>query len=267
MSLYLDTLRAEDSDLGKNLENLVRLNAVVYKIQNVSDYLEGKKLDLIRELPKVTPPFPLMWFEWGRNGFHHGMVLSAEKDGQVMGGHNCHARLFLGQDGVANADIGGVNFKVGADGRLDEKIYADYFMKNVGEDTNKELGQAYLFCSLFAISLMHCKNVQTEQSPPPDKALQEARARRGKKPLLRFHTIKIGHVPGRGRHGRCGPHEEAAFHIVRGHFKTFDGKPLFGRYRGTYWWPMLKRGNPERGVVLKDYEVFSPSRDAEEGDR
>ena len=48
-----------------------------------------------------------------------------------------------------------------------------------------------------------------------------------------------------------------ALHICRGHFKDFSNHGLFGKYRGTYWWPMHTRGSSDNGLVVKDYRVLA----------
>lgn len=49
-----------------------------------------------------------------------------------------------------------------------------------------------------------------------------------------------------------------ALHICRGHFKNYsNGKGLFGKYKGLYWWDMNLRGNSENGTVVKDYKVLT----------
>jgi hypothetical protein len=42
---------------------------------------------------------------------------------------------------------------------------------------------------------------------------------------------------------------------VRGHFKDYSVKGLFGRYKGVYWWDSQVRGEVNGGVVDKDYRV------------
>jgi hypothetical protein len=49
----------------------------------------------------------------------------------------------------------------------------------------------------------------------------------------------------------------AAMHIVRGHFSTYDEKPLFGKWRGTWFVPSHLRGSLERGLAGKDYRVLA----------
>jgi len=48
-------------------------------------------------------------------------------------------------------------------------------------------------------------------------------------------------------------------HICRGHFKDYrNGRGLFGRYQGLFWWDMHVRGDKAAGKVEKDYAI-SPS--------
>jgi hypothetical protein len=42
-------------------------------------------------------------------------------------------------------------------------------------------------------------------------------------------------------------------HLVMGHFKCYDEKPLFGRITGTFFWPAHFRGDEKNGKVVKDY--------------
>ena len=55
---------------------------------------------------------------------------------------------------------------------------------------------------------------------------------------------------------------EYSLHIVRGHFATYtEDKPLFGipGLFGTFWIPDHVRGNPERGIRDKSYDVDTGS--------
>lgn len=44
-------------------------------------------------------------------------------------------------------------------------------------------------------------------------------------------------------------------HPVRGHWATYDERPLFGKLRGTFWVPPHERGNAAFGVVSHDYRI------------
>lgn len=119
--------------------------------------------------------------------------------------------------------------------------------------------------ALLSISFLHCRNVTTEVVAP-DQKLNRARARRGKRPLRRYKVLRIepmtktlsseGNIEGQGL--------AKALHICRGHFKTYEERPLFGRLRGTWFWQDHVRGSLEAGVVEKDYRVDAPAADLTE---
>jgi len=110
-----------------------------------------------------------------------------------------------------------------------------------------------------ALSLMHCKNVPIFKSPPIPDALRRARERRGKPPLFRHHTLIIdpSRAVTRGQATENAGSGGTALHICRGHFKNYGERGLFGKFNGTYWWPMHSRGSAALGVVEKDYEVHA----------
>jgi hypothetical protein len=110
---------------------------------------------------------------------------------------------------------------------------------------------------LFAISLLHCKNVRVRNVTPPPKLAKKAQKKHGR-PLVTYRVLEIdamrrildseGEAQTKGlRH---------ALHICRGHFKTFtEDAPLFGKHAGTYWWPAQVRGSSAEGIVEKDYRI------------
>ena len=111
-----------------------------------------------------------------------------------------------------------------------------------------------------AFSLMHCRNVRTEEVVAPI-ALQRARSRRGKLPLYRYHVLKVAPFGERIRGGGApqlrpiGP--LVAIHFVRGHFKEYSSeRPLFGKLTGLWWWQPHLAGRARR-IVDKDYEIIA----------
>ena len=48
-----------------------------------------------------------------------------------------------------------------------------------------------------------------------------------------------------------------ALHICRGHFRSYDEKPLFGRVKGTFFIPQHVRGNADVGEHQKEYSIHS----------
>ena len=110
--------------------------------------------------------------------------------------------------------------------------------------------------ALLALSFHHCRNVTTLITAP-DAKVNAARARRGRSPLHRYRTLviepmtRVLSVKGGVEVGGLA----RALHICRGHFKTFEERPLFGRLRGTWWWHDSVRGSAAAGSVTKTYDV------------
>lgn len=111
------------------------------------------------------------------------------------------------------------------------------------------------FC-LMTLSLLHCRNVTVE----------EVREKRGERrrytretglELSTHHILKIKPMQRQTEAAyRADPTEGLnRWHIVRGHFKTYEEPGLFGKFPGTYWWSDQARGNANRGKVTKSYEV------------
>ncbi|HEX2274928.1 MAG TPA: hypothetical protein VHG90_13730 [Acidimicrobiales bacterium] len=120
-----------------------------------------------------------------------------------------------------------------------------------------ELLDNQLIPVLFAISLMHCRNV-TLRTVEPAQSLSRKAQRRSGHPLLRYQVLEISpmrrilETEGAAMTKGLGH----ALHICRGHFKTYTRKaPLFGKHVGRYWWSDVARGTPARGVVTSDYRV------------
>lgn len=124
------------------------------------------------------------------------------------------------------------------------------------------LTAAAMFPCMLAISLMHCKNVTTEEvAPPPALAKAYLKRHPGAPPMVTYRTINITPMQKVIRQAQADAPKGTTvhpLHIIRGHFKTFDDRPLFGRHTGTYWWSPAVRGNVAAGEVKKDYRVQAP---------
>lgn len=52
-----------------------------------------------------------------------------------------------------------------------------------------------------------------------------------------------------------------ALHIARGHFSDYrEGRGLFGKHHGIYWWDPQLRGSVSEGYAPKDYIIDAPGR-------
>ena len=116
------------------------------------------------------------------------------------------------------------------------------------------------FYGAYFLAVLHVRNIVLDDHAP-DPAVQRARVRRHKQPLMHFKTLRVV-TPGSVRTAQepreLGEPQEIAFHIVRGYWAHYsDDRPLFGRpgLSGTFWIPSHARGRSDAGVVVKDYAV------------
>jgi len=116
--------------------------------------------------------------------------------------------------------------------------------------------------ALFAISLMHCKNVSVKPKARIVPHSRKVLKRRKGLPILEHHIIEI-----RDRQNQVsnGDALESAIrkklHIVRGHYSTYTKEaPLFGRVVGTFWVPAHARGSFDEGVSTSEYRVLPHNR-------
>lgn len=133
------------------------------------------------------------------------------------------------------------------------------------KDQRRQVDELFLYVApaLLAISFLHCKNIEISVNEPPIP-LSRKHAKHYGRPLIRYHVLNIR--PMRTVLRKEGNIEteglEKALHICRGHFKDYRKDGLFGKYKGIYWWSDQVRGHPRRGLVLKDYKINPPQKDA-----
>lgn len=116
--------------------------------------------------------------------------------------------------------------------------------------------------AMFAIHLMHCKNVNyTEYDPNKGIPWRNKHCgnKKAKPPFLKYKILQInplGHLERERERTKESAANVQRVHTVRGHFKTYTAEnPLFGRYTGTFWWGDCVKGNPEFGLIEKDYQL------------
>jgi hypothetical protein len=122
---------------------------------------------------------------------------------------------------------------------------------------------------LFAIGLINTKNVELIDHIPPPKLSKKHEKKYGE-PLVTYKTIQVNPMRTVKRmDGDEVPSSERdttsqgiqPLHIVAGNFADYrDGPGMFGnpKLKGVFWRPQHIRGNADRGVVVKDYEVKAP---------
>jgi hypothetical protein len=115
-----------------------------------------------------------------------------------------------------------------------------------------------LYPALFAMSLLHCRNTTVVDAEPRVK-IDRKRNRIGQeRSFFKFKVLDIKPMMSvlkkEGRIEQQGI--RYALHICRGHFKDYrDGRGLFGKVKGLFWWDMHARGDETIGIVHKDYKV------------
>lgn len=104
------------------------------------------------------------------------------------------------------------------------------------------------------VSFLSCKNIRVVDFLP-DPALQRARVKRGKYPLVAFKVLELTTRSGGGA-GAAKKLWTNRVHLCRGHFATYtDDRPLFGKYVGKFWIPPHVKGDKKNGILNKDYSI------------
>ena len=146
-------------------------------------------------------------------------------------------------------------------------FFADFGLQlvdqNVDEDFIHEMKveiHTMTQTAVTAFTLLNTKNIEAE-IVTPDAALQRARARRGRLPLVTYKVLKVRlPKPQRGSLTYAsGAGDLVALHWRAGHLKRYTAAaPLFGRYVGMWYWSPSLIGRAER-IVNKTYEIQSPA--------
>lgn len=239
----------------------------------------------LKDFPNVAPVFPCMWMEFNpripqdylgetSDGYVRGQLGCLIQSMWVDDHWECYATTIQqGQHGsflihgihIFDVDSQGVceDIGIGCPPMIKEWLDRYYPSDNPDQLQEKYLLVASLevimFPCLFALSLLHCKNVATTDNAPNSWQQMKHARRGGKAPLVTYKTLDVG--PMRQLLRNEGQSEtnglKKALHICRGHFANYDEKPLFGKYTGQFWVPAHVRGSLSEGTVMKDYRVHA----------
>lgn len=260
----------------------------VIAIDNVAKYFfdvfwdEHETLK-VEDFPNVAPPFACFWMEYrvprfisvgeppqrvpmDYGGWRFGYYWLALERPRAAGGWELHSLAFSEEkeSGLGLGPLFSVRARTDAGGQLVELTGQRF---EAGGDWPE--GEANSFHSdmmvlhyppLLAVCFMNCANVRLL-----DYKTKEGHARRYQRlygrPPITHKTLDITPMQRviRSEGGaKCGPRQ--ALHIMRGHFKRFEEKPLFGKHKGMWWWSSQLRGTLKRGYVKKTYEVHPPRK-------
>lgn len=200
------------------------------------------------------------------------MLLAAqERQGRLITPPDVRARreemiAYYLANGITPRWIQRIVFCIGDDRVFEEVLAPEFYLDGEGRvmngltvltgdspDSGNDVGMIQPV--LFALSLLHCKNVTTEDQPPTPAKVAKKRRERGIYDV-RFKTLVVKPMRQRLRAEGRGEGTQQALHFVRAHFKEFTAEaPLFGKHVGRYFWGMHAAGSSEQGTVVKDYRV------------
>lgn len=229
----------------------VKPDAII-KIDNIKSYVDS----IIGEddfdwynVFSANLPFEKTLFEYGED-----QVIYAVQEAQNIFIHILSITE-IGQHGMCNFSIKLVCDKNGVPQQIFSDIQPDTIIER-GSERIASNSAYYLW--VYALNFYHCRNVVLETNELPT-ALIKARQRRKKPYFERTYTLNItsmkkvlteeGGAPVNGI--------KKAFHLCRGHFRTYDenSKGMFGRYKGTFWVPAHTRGDDQVGKIEKHYTI------------
>lgn len=105
---------------------------------------------------------------------------------------------------------------------------------------------------LLAMSLLNCRNVSM-RTVHTDPALVRANRRRGKHVSTAHHIIEIQPMVRRIQHvTRRDSYSRDAAPVVRGHFKDYRERGLFGKHKGIFWWDEIQEAGAKAEYRLKN---------------
>ena len=237
------------------------------------------------DFPCVAPPFPLFWMEYRVpkmiTGGKPPMTVPMEFGGQRVGffwgmeeraadslGWDLTSYMFVEDGDCAVGPLYSVRLETDSLGQP-ARPTGSFLPKDLHTKPDEaEIAHTTMFTlhypAFLAICFMHCSNVQLEDHRPKDSHLRKHQKLYGRAPIV-YKTLNITPMQNiiRSKGGpSCGLKQ--ALHIMRGHFKQFDKKPLFGKHKGLWWWSSQLRGSLKHGYIKKNYEVHPPKKDQPE---
>lgn len=286
MHLLASVLTEKPTFLGGEVYDLTEFRRHAHALQcvridNVVRYWAEHSNDMVVEsAPSLRPPFPVMWMEGVRgpeivgggvrqdaSGLPVRWGCYIKNEGPSPRGGTMIAFQFFGNIASWHRpfSFGSVAFRIDEGGAVIEdsdKPYLWGIPKQYRGDAEAIdrytdfLG--YLLDPVkLAIGFMHCKNVKRREAAIP--RAERRRAERAGAPTVKFYELAITPMSESSGGDGTGDGAGVSLHICRGHFATYDEKPLFGKYRGTFWVPAHVRGRADVGIVHKTYAVEVPA--------
>jgi len=219
----------------------------------------------------LCPPFNVSWIEWkpdAENAVRRGILVSWDtkktKKGAVL--FYEYEALCIeesrieGKGGTIPNCLGRVIFRVTRTGNAvgDEKQGCVALPVGGRRLTALHVNLLAVYNAIVreSIRFLNAKNVELEAQPFGRK--DNARMNRNlntKNVGYKFHTIVVRKAGSKRILYANKTGAKMPLHLVRGHYRTYDKKGMFGKIFGTFFIPCHTCGSEQYGVVDKDYQL------------
>jgi len=236
------------------------------KIQKfMLDNIEKPPKIAYKDVPNMAPPYEEMWFEWADNGTFSRIGVYVHVVKQNPEGWNYWLTIFTERQQAVGVLPYLMTFSIPLCGKTKTLRYQYHYAPSsvlATEETLNEFAPALSTCAgtvLFAIGLLHCKNIVQIEKGGKNPNIKN---RRHRSKGTKHYVLDV--VPARNIKRTEYDHpikgSPQRIHFRRGHFKEFTSeRPLFGKYTGAFWWESHVAGKAELGKVVKDYQIFPKS--------
>ena len=234
------------------------------------DSATGNLLFDSHQMPNLIPPFETFWVEWAISDpfmRQRGLTMAGSLVQSVSSSElqlfGFELRFFLYAERAAYvfrmAHIALVSSTM-TDGAMSKlAIVTDPEITGLQADVSLEnsMVAAILPSALLTVSFMNCGNAQVSWVRPPEQ-LAKAFSRRNKgykpSPFRTIDIVPVTRLMAEKRQAGEGT-RSTVFHTIRGHFKRYADKGLFGKHKGTFFFPSHQAGSKSENQRPGGYRI------------
>jgi len=126
----------------------------------------------------------------------------------------------------------------------------------IWRDLGEAIGNHAVSTLNIFLMLLNCQNVITETIHKKKKDKRKSIPKSEVYKILKFKVKKASKRREYDEQDEQLNETIMPLHICKGHPKTYtEDRPLFGKYVGRWWWTGQVRGDPEKGILIKDYQA------------
>jgi hypothetical protein len=272
---------SECASVGEALRDTVR-DAVCVRADNVSgfwnelvehSYSDAGPLDITRvDMPNLFGPWDRWWFEWEEldsysrsHGFTKSAVMGQSSLDRETGWWRHELIAFIGSPKTQGLFTDGVCYTadVKPDGILDSIQAANVPWVVNSSGASERAMHPNIPPALLTLSFLNCGNVQVSWLDPPEGLNRATKKRSPHRVALTPYAIIDIRAATKLVPEESGPKREgwsrvgAAFREIRGHFKRYQGKGLFGKHKGTFFFSAHQSGSGERVTRQAGYRLHA----------